>query len=117
MGEDLGRKKSGVRSPESEVGRSESEDAPEQKEQIGAKPGIFHITFFCPTYFLFFLLDQKEPKNQDCLNFLYFLRFKNPRKQTPQSPFDDFVKQCFLSAGHGYFSALENYKKIQKVLI
>ena len=63
---------------------------------------------------MFFLLDEKEPKNQGCLNFYYFLRQENPRKQTPRpDEKQGLVKQRFLSTCPRYFHLLENYIKIQ----
>ena len=60
---------------------------------------------------MFFLLDEKEPKNQDCLNFLYFLRFQHPRKRTPRPSADGLVRQRFLSYGPRYFSPLKMTRK------
>jgi len=102
------------------------------KKQVAATPNFplpAHYTCFAGnrkskcTYlngkeffnFKYFLLDQKVPKNQGCLNFYCFLRRENPRKQTPHpDEKSGFVKQRFLSTSQRYFHLLENYIKIQK---
>jgi len=54
---------------------------------------------------MFFLLDEKEPKNQGCLNFYYFLRQENPRKQT--RPLSADSNSVFLAQANAIFTSLK----------
>jgi hypothetical protein len=54
---------------------------------------------------MFFLLDKKEPKNQGCLNFYYFLLRENPRKQT--RPPWAASNSVFLAQANAIFPSLK----------